>query len=76
MCSLDDLLYQELPGRGTQVAQSVKHRTLDFSLGHDLTICEFGPHVGLCTDHIEPAWDFVSPFFSAPPLLTHALSQK
>ena len=27
--------------RGTWVAQSVKHMTLGFSSGHDLTVCEF-----------------------------------
>ena len=32
---------------GTWVAQSVKRLTLDFSPGHDLTVCEFEPHMGL-----------------------------
>ena len=36
--------------RGTWVAQSVKHLTLDFSSGHDLTVREFKPRAGLCTD--------------------------
>ena len=29
--------------RGTRVAQSVKHRTLGFGSGHDLTVCGFKP---------------------------------
>ena len=29
------------------MAQSVKHLTLDFGSGHDLTVREFKPHVGL-----------------------------
>ena len=34
--------------------QSVKRLTLDFSLGHDRTVCEFEPHIGLCADSAEP----------------------
>ena len=37
--------------RGAWVAQSV---VSDFGLGHDLTVCEFEPHVGLCADSLEP----------------------
>ena len=33
----------------------------DFGSGHDLTVCEFKPHIGLCTDSAEPAWDSLSP---------------
>ena len=33
--------------QGAWVAQLVKHPTLDFSSGHDLTVCETEPHVGL-----------------------------
>ena len=29
--------------RGTWVAESVKHLTLDCGSGHDLTVCEFEP---------------------------------
>ena len=29
------------------MAQSVRHLTLDFSSGHDLTVCEFTPLIGL-----------------------------
>ena len=43
------------------MAQSVKHPTLDLGSGHDLTVCEFEPHVGLCADNTEPVSDFVSP---------------
>lgn len=44
-------------------AQSVKQPTLDYGSGHDLTIHEFEPHTGFCTDSAEPpAWDSVCPF--------------
>ena len=33
---------------------------LGFSSGHDLTVHEFEPHIGLCADSEEPAWDFLS----------------
>ena len=60
--------------RGAWVAQLVKCLTLDFSSGHDLTVCETEPHVGLCADGAEPAWDSFSPSLSAPPLLMLVLS--
>ena len=40
--------------RGAWVAQMVKHGTLDFSSGHDLTVRGFEPCVGLCADGSEP----------------------
>ena len=49
------------------MAQSVKCPTLDSSSGHDLTVREFEPGVGLCADNAEPAWDSPSPLLSAPP---------
>ena len=39
------------------VAQLVEHPTLNFSSGHDLTVGEFKPHVRLCADRVESAWD-------------------
>ena len=39
---------------------SVKRQTLDFGSGHDLTVCEIEPHIGLCADSVEPAWDSLS----------------
>ena len=53
---------------GAWVAQSVKRPTLDIGSGHDLTVHEFKPHIGLCTDGMEAVWDSASPFLSAPPL--------
>ena len=47
--------------RGAWVAQSVKCPTLDLGSGHDLTVREFKPHIRLCTDSVEPAWDSISP---------------
>ena len=40
---------------GTWVALSVKCPALDFSSGHDLTVCGFEPRIGLCADCVEPA---------------------
>ena len=53
--------------KGHLVAQSVKPPALDFGSGPDLTVCEFEPHIGICADSVEPAWDSLSlaplPFF-------------
>ena len=49
----------------------------DFSSGHELTVREFEPRVGLCADSSEPGAFFgfcVS--LSAPPLLMLCLSQS
>ena len=62
--------------RGVRVAQPVKCPSLDFSSGHELTVCEFEHHVRLCADREEPAWDPFSPPPSAPPLLMHSLFLK
>ena len=59
---------------GAWVARSVKFPTLDFSAGHDLTICEIKPCVGLCADSAEPAWDSLSPSLSATHLCMCMLS--
>ena len=63
---------------GAWVAQLVKSLTLDFSSSPDLTVREIEPHVGLCTDNMEPAGDSLSPSLSAPPVhtCTHTLSQS
>ena len=42
------------------MAQSVKRPSLDFGSGHDRTIREFKPRVGLHVDGVEPAWDSLS----------------
>ena len=47
-------------------AQSVKWLTLDFSSGRDLKVRELEPHVGLCADSVELAWDSLSPSPSLP----------
>ena len=49
------------------MAQLITHQTLGFGSGHDLTVCEFEHHLGLCSDSAEPAWDSLSPSISAPP---------
>ena len=54
------------------MAQSVKRLTLDLGSGHDVTVCEFEPHVRLWADTTEPAWDPLSPPLSTPPPLTLA----
>ena len=62
--------------RGTWVAHLVEHPTLDFSSGHDLTVCEIETCVRLHDDSTGPAWGSLSPSLSAPPLLVCALSLK
>ena len=32
-------------------------KAFDFGSDHDLMVHEFEPHIGLCTDSLEPAWD-------------------
>ena len=54
--------------RGPWLAQSVKHLPLGFGLGHDLTVHEFEPGVGLCDDSTESAWDSLFSSLSAPHL--------
>ena len=49
------LLVTENKWGDARVAQSVKCLTLDFGSGHDLTVCEFEPCIGLCVDSLEPA---------------------
>ena len=60
------------------MAQSATSLALDFCSGHDLTVCETEPRVGLCTDSTEPAWDSLSSSLSlslsAPLLLMLSLS--
>ena len=46
------------------MAQSVKHPTLDFGIGHDLVVCEMEPCIALCADSKEPAWDSFCPFLA------------
>ena len=48
--------------------QSVKHRTLDFGSGHDLTVHEFKPYVRLCANQQGAG---LGSSLSLP-LLTHA----
>ena len=57
--------------RGTWVAQLVEHPP-NFTSGHDLTVHEFKPHIGLAAVSTEPTLDPVSPISlcpSPPPLL-------
>ena len=58
------------------VAQLVKYPTLDVGSGHDLMVRGIEPHIMLCADSVEPAWDSLSPSLSlsAPPPL--AVSQN
>ena len=48
------------------MVQYVEHPTLDLGSGHDLTVLEFEPHIGICIDGVEPAWDSVSPSLPLP----------
>ena len=62
-------VYLKRGGGGAWVAQLIKHLTLDFSSGHDLTVRGFEPHIGFCADSVEPAWDSL-------PLSAPSLKQK
>ena len=42
------------------MAQLVKCQTLDFGSGHDLTVCEFKPHIRFFADRVETAWDILN----------------
>ena len=48
------------------MAQLGKRPTLGFGSGHDLTVHEFEPHLGLCADSVGSAWDSLSPSLSLP----------
>ena len=56
------------------MAQWVKRPTLGFGSGHDLTVHEPEPCLGLYIDSTEPAWDPLFPSLSAPPPLMWSLS--
>ena len=56
------------------MAQSVKRPTLDLGSDHDLTVCEFEPHIRLCSDGAEPAWDSVSPSLYPSPTCARLLA--
>ena len=46
--------------RGTWVAQSIKHPTLDLDSGHDVRVMKFSPVSGSVLSG-ESAWDSLSP---------------
>ena len=48
---------QKFKNGTTMAPPPVKHPTLDFGSGHDLTVREIEPCMGLCADGVEPAWD-------------------
>ena len=59
------------------MAQSVERRTFGFGSGHDLAVREFEPHIGLCTDSVELAWDSLLPLSLCPyPTCARAPSLK
>ena len=45
------------------MAQLVKRPTFSLSSGLHLMVGEFEPHMGLCADGAEPAWDSLSLMF-------------
>ena len=55
------------------MAQSIEHPPFDFGSGHDLTVHEFQPHLGLCVD-CGACLEFSLSSLSAPPLLSLSLS--
>ena len=52
--------------QSTWVAQLLKHLTPDFSSGHDFTVCEFDPYIGLAAVSTDPALDNLSRPLSLP----------
>ena len=72
---LSMVIFIKCLGQGAWVTQLVKHLTLGFGSGHDLTICEFESHNGLSAVSIEPASDPLSPSLSAPPQLMCMISR-
>ena len=58
------------------MAQSDEHPTLDFGSGGDPMVCEFEPHVGLCADSTEPAWDSLSLSLCLSPACACSLSRN
>ena len=54
------------------MAQFVKHPTLDFGSGHDLTVARLSPASGSMLS-VESAEDSLSPSPSVPPLLACTL---
>ena len=71
---LNGITYENETSKGAWMAQTVKCPALDLSSGHDRTICEFKPHVRLCTDGVEPAWDSASPSLCPSPACALSLS--
>ena len=57
------------------MAQLVKHPSLDFSSGHELTVHGINLCIGLYVNGAEPALDSLSPSVSAFPLLMLSLSK-
>ena len=58
------------------MAQSIKHPTLELSSGHDLTVFESEPLVGLCVDSAEPARSGSSLPLSAPSLCVFSQNKQ
>ena len=56
--------FKQLDYRGAWVAQSVEGLALEIGSGHDLTVYEFRPRVGLHTGSSEPAKHQVLYFLS------------
>ena len=60
--------------RGARVPPFVKHPTLDFGSGHDLTVGRQSPTSGSAPS-VNPAWDGLSPL-SLCPSPSHSLSRS
>ena len=61
---MDAAFLQTQSDGGAWVAQSVKGLTPDFGSGHDLTVCDIEPRIGLCVVSPEPTLDPLSPTLS------------
>ena len=67
-------LHKAGTARGTSMAQPDEYLTPDFSSGHDLTVLEFKPRVGLSAIRTTCLGSSVSLSPFAPPRLACALS--
>ena len=58
---LSDTYVSSETAKQRHLGGSVKCPTLDFGSRGVLRVCEFEPHIRLCTNGAEPAWDSLSP---------------
>ena len=53
-------VFKEVTGAPGRLSEWVKRPTLDFGSEHDLMVHEIDPHIRLCAESPERAWDSLS----------------